>query len=458
MKFSFHGIILSAVLWTTTLSASQQLEIFQGQQRIQIDFDGAVSSNQLAHVLQPRLDEINRTASELRDGYEVSQKGLANSYLIACKQWQEKSQGNFSCHTGYFEKIWQTAQLNNELPDRAELRKQASRLITNPDGADWFADDYWYSWVLDELMETLKHQHNIQLNWISIRTHHLQRLWKKFDQGKDINYINFFNEKLSNNPIVENRDAPAIAIIEHNPNAFLRKVNHYWLSRVINPKTGWPVEYPPSIMVTANNLVTAQAVAEAVLVKSGPDAITWANSIPNVSVLLVTETGKVFLTDNWHKPASSTGQAFIESNKKLVIQYEIPALHLAEYRRPYFSIWISGAKNNSLRSLQLIGDDSRWLRELRHWWRIQGRHDDALIDGLAGATVKPGRYEIFWNGRNDQGLFVKKGNYVLHIEIAREHGGHEELSIPFVWDDSTIEISATGKQELGRVSLQFTPD
>jgi FAD:protein FMN transferase len=95
---------------------------------------------------------------------------------------------------------------------------------------------------------------------------------------------------------------------------------------------------------------------------------------------------------------------------------------------------------------------------LRHWWRIQGRHDDALIDAFAGATVKPGRYEIFWDGRNDQGMSVNKGNYLLNIEIAREHGEHEELSIPFLFDGSAFEISAQGKQELGQVSLQFNPD
>ncbi len=75
---------------------------------------------------------------------------------------------------------------------------------------------------------------------------------------------------------------------------------------------------------------------------------------------------------------------------------------VAEYRRPYMAIWIADEQGNSIRQLQLLGD-GRWLRNLLLLWRKFGRADDSLVDALAGATAKPGRYRIEWDGRNGQG-------------------------------------------------------
>jgi hypothetical protein len=43
----------------------------------------------------------------------------------------------------------------------------------------------------------------------------------------------------------------------------------------------------------------------------------------------------------------------------------------------------------------------------------------------------------------------------LHLEVAREHGGHEHLTLPLNWQADLKPVELQGKAELGLVRLQL---
>lgn len=149
----------------------------------------------------------------------------------------------------------------------------------------------------------------------------------------------------------------------------------------------------------------------------------------------------------------------------LVVSVEVPALDVAEYHKPYVAIWIENEKGESTNlavwyQLEERGKVSEkgeeWLKDMRQWWRRIGRETDMPVDGVSGATRAPGKHVVtFVEGKAPLGK-LKKGNYVLMIEAAREVGGRELVKVPFTWP-AVAEQSAKGGKELGEVRVMVKP-
>lgn len=67
---------------------------------------------------------------------------------------------------------------------------------------------------------------------------------------------------------------------------------------------------------------------------------------------------------------------------------------------------------------------TKWLADLRTWWRKGGRSLNLPADGLSGATRAPGTYQITLPAN------LPAGQYVFKVEAARETGGRELVSVP----------------------------
>jgi hypothetical protein len=131
----------------------------------------------------------------------------------------------------------------------------------------------------------------------------------------------------------------------------------------------------------------------------------------------------------------------------------IPRLDVAEYHRPYVAIWLEPASGGAARTLGVWYDvkkggnepGTKWLADLRAWWRKGGRSMAMPADGVSGATRAPGQYRI------PLPADLKPGAYVLNVEAARETGGRELVSVPLTVPNPTAR--ATGKAELGAVAV-----
>jgi hypothetical protein len=146
----------------------------------------------------------------------------------------------------------------------------------------------------------------------------------------------------------------------------------------------------------------------------------------------------------------------------LSLNVEIPSLPVAEYHRPYVAIWIEGADQTIAANLavwyQVRGDHTKWLPDLRQWWRRGGRDVKVPVDGLTGATRPVGQHQLKFDARQSPLAQLKPGQYSLVVEAVREIGGREAVRIPFEWPiRSARQASASGKTELGAVALSLNP-
>lgn len=136
------------------------------------------------------------------------------------------------------------------------------------------------------------------------------------------------------------------------------------------------------------------------------------------------------------------------------VRITIPRIKVAEYHAPYVAAWLEPASGGPARTLFVWYDvkkkgaepGTKWLTDLRTWWRKGGRRLKLPADGISGATRAPGSYDIALPAN------LPKGAYVLHVEAARETGGREIVSLPISVPGARDRTS--GKTELGAITIR----
>jgi len=151
---------------------------------------------------------------------------------------------------------------------------------------------------------------------------------------------------------------------------------------------------------------------------------------------------------------------------ELNLSVEIPQLNVAEYHRPYVAIWLEGADQKVAADLSVWyqmkdtkeGHGTKWLPDLRQWWRKSGRTLKMPVDGVTGPTRPVGKHALKFTDKQPALAKLAPGNYTLVIEAAREVGGRELVKIPFTWPAKAPQAGkAQGSSEIGAVALAVKP-
>lgn len=156
--------------------------------------------------------------------------------------------------------------------------------------------------------------------------------------------------------------------------------------------------------------------------------------------------------------------------EQLEIGLQIPQLEVAEYHRPYIAGWIEAEGRVVAANLWVwyqldrpgasaqAEQGSKWLPDLRQWWRRGGRGLDMPLDGVSSATRAVGDYSLTFTPGDGAMPVLAPGQYTLRVEAAREEGGRELLEIPFAWPPAAVQtLKAQGESELGTLSLVLSP-
>lgn len=141
----------------------------------------------------------------------------------------------------------------------------------------------------------------------------------------------------------------------------------------------------------------------------------------------------------------------------------LPAMQGSRIKRPYVAVWLEKAANHEFAGNIAVWYDtarsvgSKWLPDLRAWWRAVGSQSSLPIDGVSGATRPAGEHTI--NLGNSAAMKkLPAGNYEVVVEVSREHGGYDLVRLPLQWPPRAAQqAEATGTQELGRVRLASKP-
>ena len=97
-------------------------------------------------------------------------------------------------------------------------------------------------------------------------------------------------------------------------------------------------------------------------------------------------------------------------------------VNVAEYHKPYVAVWVEPAGGGAARTLAVWYDvkkggaepGTKWLADLRTWWRKGGRSLKLPADGVSSITRAPGAHRITIPAN------LPAGAYTLHSRLAEE--------------------------------------
>lgn len=385
--------------------------------------------------------------------------------LGLCEQWRARTDGLFSCRLGLLARRWRQAAASGQLPPRPELRALAAAAaqadfavpaqgpLSRPDAIVFDVDGLAKGYILDRALA-------------AARVAAPGAAAIKLDIGGDARYWQAPGHAQPWRVGVADARRPrdngdgiallalhsrAIAASGHASRGYQVGYRHY--SHILDPLSGWPMQFAPSATVTADDAASADALATALSVMPIRDGLQLADALPGVAALVLSDTGVAFASRDWPALLAEDG-APAPAAEPLVLDYEIPHLQARRYHAPYLALWIARPDGSAVRQLLVLGDRSHYLLELPQWWRRYGRDDLPAIQGIARPTRMPGRYSLAWDGRDDQGRRLPAGDYVVQVEAARQDGGHELLSLPFRLDPRRpLQVQRQGRSEIGRISL-----
>ncbi|MEY4965672.1 MAG: hypothetical protein RL274_1255 [Pseudomonadota bacterium] len=231
----------------------------------------------------------------------------------------------------------------------------------------------------------------------------------------------------------------------------------------ISPLTGARLNHIAYATAIADSAADADALATAFSVLPPRESLALADSLPNVAARIVTKDGETFTSERWpcagvvaQAPrAIAQGPAGWPAGFGLNVEYEVPRVSAGTYHNPYVAMWITDENRTLIRTLLVLGTETRWREENYIYWRRFGRNDAKLVDSVSRPTRAPGQYSIKWDGLDDAGKKVPQGKYILSIEASREKGGHtvQRLELTLGADGAVVESKPDG--EIGRVRASY---
>ncbi|WP_049721901.1 DUF2271 domain-containing protein [Gilvimarinus polysaccharolyticus] len=141
--------------------------------------------------------------------------------------------------------------------------------------------------------------------------------------------------------------------------------------------------------------------------------------------------------------------SFVQA-ETLTVELNIPEMDVAEYHRPYIAVWVSDDSRQIVEHVAVWVEQEKWWRDLRSWWRRGGSQTELPIDGVSGATRKPGTYTLTWDGD------LPEGALTLNVEAVREVGGREHIRLPLPANHNG-KVEVKGSKELGLIAATIAP-
>jgi thiamine biosynthesis lipoprotein len=436
-----------------------------------------------------RLDKILSAydpASEFSSWLKTSRQAVHVSpelfeVLNLFDQWRSRSGGALDASAEVITKVWKQAAAKKRMPTQIELTEA-------------LAEVKQLHWKLDPAMQTATHLSHAPLMLNSFAKSYIIRraadaamgatnvISIVVNIGGDLVVSGDLREtiQISDPKADAENDAP-IDLLQIGNKAVATSGNYrrgefiegHWYSHIVDPRTGQPADEVISATVVAPLATDAGALATIFNVLSPAESVQLAAGIPGVDYLIITRSGEQITSKGWRSleaPGARQAHGLANSGDKitmnpslgtdfeLVVNLEINLQQGGFAKRPYVAVWVEDENHAAVRTIAVWHERDKYLPELKSWYlKYRGMYntDKSPLNSVSSATRSPGKYTLKWDGKDDQGNFVKPGTYTIKIEASREHGTYQLMRQELVWNDTPKQISLPGNVEIASASLEY---
>lgn len=500
-----HRLIVPALaaLAAAATPAHAAVHRFHADYVLGTSFDMTVTGADAAQAAAMRsaaLDEIarlDRVLSGWRDDSELaalnrSEGPLAVSpdlfqVIAACEDWRARTGGAFSARLGAVEAAWRQAAFDGQPPapvdlasdcaraQAADVRLDLSRSTVDRAGVVFAPDALAKGYIVDAALAAARAAAP-SAKGVLLDIGGDLRAWGAAPDGKAWR-VGVAAASLADNQ----RPTQALALLEgavatSGAGARDHRVGARAINHTLDPATGQAAA-ARTVTVVAETTAEADPLATAlgVLPLDRGLALTEAHG---AQARIVEPDGTAHTTGGWTDllaPAiydASGGPPMLRvaaltpvQNRAwpagfgVAINYTIPPLPPGGRRPkpPYVAIWISDEAGKMVRTLYHLGNRPRRFLDSNYvWYRaFSAAGHEGELDSVTRPSRMPGSYTAVWDGKNDDGVAVPQGRYVINIEISREHGGHSLQQMRMTLGGAPAQASAPAQEEAGPASASY---
>jgi FAD:protein FMN transferase len=487
MKTPFFSVIASILLLCICSAGAPVSQVYQFNYEnvlgTSFELKVVASSWQLAstaeRVALAEIDRLNSILSTYDPTSEVCrwQKTLNTEISISTElfevltlfdQWKVKSGGALNASAGIASALWKKASDYQVLPTAEELAhaalamnrphwelnttQRATHLSTDPLVLNSFVKSY----IINKVSEKIMSLPGVTGAVINI--------------GGDILVTGIQQETIRvSDPTTDAENDKPLALLKINNRTIATSGNYrrgfqvgeQWYSHILDARTAIPTADIISATVIAERATDAGALATAFNILSPEESAVLAKQISGVEYLIITKTGQHIVSTGWNAlqvtPAEATKRLGSSNGEyELAIELELARFE-GRFRRPFVAVWVEDKKKESIRTLAVWYNKSRWLPDLKRWYSKNqpGKMDPGVMESISSATRSAGKYTLTWDGLDDRGKQVPSGKYTIYIEAAREHGTYQLIKQEVEWNGKPKYLDLAGGIEITSASLDY---
>jgi thiamine biosynthesis lipoprotein ApbE len=222
-------------------------------------------------------------------------------------------------------------------------------------------------------------------------------------------------------------------------------------------RTGRAPEGLVSATVVASDAVTANALATTLCVTSVEEGLRLVESTSGAEALRI-ESGVLERTSGFARLEQQGALQQQPATTSWPPGYRV-AMTLpltAQGKRPYVAVWVDDASGKLVRGLALWGNKSKYYGDLSTLWNhLHGNFDQ--LRSVTRATRAPGKYDLVWDGLDNNNRPVPRGTYRITVETNQEHGSYAKQTGTIEIGDSPTAITLPATRNFDAVTVRYGP-
>ena len=210
--------------------------------------------------------------------------------------------------------------------------------------------------------------------------------------------------------------------------------------------------------VVASDAVTANALATSLCLANANHGLHLVESTPGAEALRIA-SGTLQRTSGFallERPFSAQTAAPTNWPAGYQLTMTLPLTSGHSKKRPYVAVWVEDSSGRLVRILAFWGNNSKYHPDLSTMWSLL-RGNLSQLRSVTRATRPAGKYELVWDGLDNEHKPVPLGAYRITVETNQEHGTYAKQAGTIILDDRPAGITLPATANFDAVVVEFGP-
>jgi len=252
-------------------------------------------------------------------------------------------------------------------------------------------------------------------------------------------------------------NAPPLATLDLHNAAIATSGTYARGAHLTDPRNGQSLKTNVSATVIAKNALTANALATTLCLTDADQGLQLVQNTPGaeglraVSGLLQRTSGFRFRETAFQAQQQAPSESW-PSGYQLTVTLPLNAGR--SKKRPYVAVWVEDSSGKLVRLLAFWGSNSKYHATLGTIWSLLYRNH-VSFRSVTRATRSAGKYELVWDGLDDDHKPVPLGSYRITVETNQEHGSYAKQTGTITLADSPTSIMLPATTNFDTVLVQY---